>query len=153
MNGEDMLGQWVGVADGTNKGFATLNLEQDRPLCGRLMFADFNQSLPSTIFRAKVELKGDYVHGVISDALAFDCTGSSPVQPDKRSVVFPSLTAFASDGSFEGKVDNATFQGKWNTNAGTNGTFHLKKSEANLPAHPGEQLSWDDFALLKSSLT
>src|ERR1017187_387081 len=141
----DLLGQWVGRLEGTNRGFVTLNLEPDNGLGGRALFTDDNISLGCTCARVRLQLSEQRLSGELYDFLVFDPRTSRLDTKEKLQDSFPDVR-FPKAGRINGIVEGSTFRGSWATDIGTGGEFTLYQSRGGqLPPDSGQTVSWDYF--------
>lgn len=137
-------GQWIGSFEANPPGFATFNVECDRPKAPFVCVVQ-NQMHGSRIDLAW-EVKGNRFTARSTSIRAFDpqtqeliSTHESIRRQQGRVVYSDEITV--EDGVFEGQ----TMSGVWRGNIGTTGRFKLFKSAQDLPTPPDKVMSWDDF--------
>ncbi|OFV99184.1 MAG: hypothetical protein A3F68_00570 [Acidobacteria bacterium RIFCSPLOWO2_12_FULL_54_10] len=124
-----LYGQWIGQIAGTNSGYACLNVDSDRPEIGYFQVADV--LLPHSV-QAVFTINESEVSGTLSNFLPLGPAISSDVQ-------------LPTQGSFSGSLSEEQFNGKWETDGGTNGTFKLDHINSPSSQPCDELMSWGKF--------
>jgi hypothetical protein len=125
-----LYGQWLGNIQGTNSGYAMLNVDNDRADQGSLQVDDREQPFSAQIL--KISLNESNVKGELED---FSPQGSQASNGRR----------FAQSGSFSGVIENNHLKGTWETNIQTQGSFAFSKVESPKPGLPDKVMSWKEF--------
>ncbi len=143
------MGQWVGAADGTNKGFVSINIEGPvegtiDTFGGRVMFTDLDNTNVNFYCIVQFKKTGNNMQGRLYDFYIFDYRTLRLIKRDDFINMYPgSLTP--SYGEIAGVISGNKISGSWKTNIETKGNFVVQESLSNAIAEPGERKTWLDF--------
>lgn len=136
-------GQWLGLTDGTNRGFVTLTIEPGRS-SGRLQFADFNKDLPSFSIEVAFRFHGDSFTGELNSFWVYVPTTGDLIPAGTVPQPTPS-GRIPTGGEVRGKITGDVIECHWQTNIETRGFARLNRSTANKPAAPALSNRWQEF--------
>lgn len=124
----DLSGQWFGRIDGTNEGFAVLNIDRDRPTVGHLHVWDSQ---------------------VPFNAMAEFSTGDGALVGALREYSAPNLPSGAQlpkEGKFNVTAQELErLEGSWETDLGTSGRFWLERRDVPVNSGPDVTMTWKEF--------
>lgn len=126
-----MWGQWLGEVNGTNTGFITINIDEDRNDHGRLLFRDYGA--PGLSASIALTTQGDLVSAELSNFVA------DPTDVVEDRFIIPH------SGTLHGQFDGTKIVGKWSTDVGTSGEFTLEKYEFDDPTPANHVWTWEEY--------
>lgn len=149
-----MIGQWVGMTEGTDKGFVAINIESipgglTDTFGGRVMFTDTDNTNINFYCITQFKKTNGKISGRLFDFYVFDYRTLQLLKRDEFAKAYPDSTTPIS-GEIEGALINDKITGIWQTNINTKGSFSVTKSQADKIADPGKVMGWDDFKKLLS---
>ncbi|MFI5395777.1 MAG: FRG domain-containing protein [Candidatus Binatia bacterium] len=125
---EALYGQWIGQIQGTNSGYALLNVDGDRPGKGCLQVDDPQQPFSSQV---AFSIAGSTVTGSLA--------GFFPQDRAAQGIVLPR------NGNLSGTLQGDRLTGTWQTELATQGTFELTRREPLVPRPADKAMAWGDF--------
>lgn len=139
----NLAGQWIGGFNGTNKGLAVLDLDEDgKRIRGSFCAFDDDANVPSVFSTIEFPISNENIQSQVTP---------QPIHPTEVRFMNPDEVppdTFPTVLNINLGFNDRNLEGTWSTNIDTSGSVKLKHSAATEPSllvAESEVLSWSDY--------